>query len=95
MSEVPEDDDRPSQGDEDEIPRQGLLAAMPKRTFYRVALLLAALAGIIYLRQRTSSIASCMSDAFRIPPTADQKRSPSSVKARVLLPTDLAEPPHR
>ena len=54
MSVVPEDDDRPNRQDEDEIPRQGILAAMPKRTFYRVVLLLAALAGIIYLRQRTA-----------------------------------------
>ena len=99
MSELPEDDEHPSRPSrpslEDEIPRQGILSAIPKRTFFRVVLLLAALAGILYLRQRTAAIASCMSDAFRIPPTADQKHSPSSVKARVLLPTDLAEPPHR
>ena len=93
MSEVPEDDDRPSQGDEDEIPRQGLLAAMPKRTFYRVALLLAALAGIIYLRQRTSSIASCMSDAFRLQPPMEQRSPSSSIRARVMLPAAPSKTP--
>ena len=96
MSELPEDDEypsRPSLGDD--IPRQGILSAIPKRTFFRVVVLLAALAGILYLRQRTAAIEGCMSDAFRIPPTADQKHSPSSVKARVVLPTDLEEPPHR
>jgi hypothetical protein len=102
LSELPEDDEHPSQPSrpslesvEDEIPRQGILSAIPKRTFFRVVVLLAALAGILYLRQRTAAIASCMSDAFRIPPTADQKHSPSSVKARVVLPTDLEAPPHR
>ena len=93
MSEVPEDGDRPSQGEEDEIPRQGLLAAMPKRTFYRVALLLAALAGIIYLRQRTASIASCMSDAFRLPPPMEQRAPSSSIRARVVLPADPSKTP--
>ena len=86
MSEVPEDDERPSQGDEDEIPRQGILAAMPKRTFYRVAVLLAARAGIVYLRQRTASIASCMSDSFRIPPPTEPRATPGAIKARVVLP---------
>jgi hypothetical protein len=96
LSELPEDDEYPSRPSlEDDIPRQGILSAIPKRTFFRVVVLLAALAGILYLRQRTAAIAGCMSDAFRIPPTADQKHSPSSVKARVVLPTDLEEPPHR
>ena len=88
MSEVPEDDERPSQGDEDEIPRQGLLASMPKRTFYRVVVLLAALGGILYLRQRTASIAGCMSDAFRLPPPTERRATSASMKARVVLPAD-------
>ena len=88
MSEVPEDDDRPSQGNEDDIPRQGILASMPKRTFYRVVVLLAALGGILYLRQRTASIASCMSDAFRLPPPTERRAAPASMKARVVLPAN-------
>jgi len=95
LSELPEDDERPSRPSHDEeIPRHGMLSAIPKRTFFRVVLLLAALAGIIYLRQRTASIASCMSDAFRIPLPADQLHAPSSIKARVVLPTDPAELSH-
>ena len=95
MSVVPEDDDRPAQKDQednDEIPRQGILAAMPKRSFYRVVLMLAALAGIIYLRQRTASIAGCMSAAFTIPPPAKPRAAPDSIKARVVLPSG---PPER
>ena len=100
MSELPEDGDRPERSSDpsgpsgpsgnDKIPRQGLLLAIPKRTFTRVLLLLAALAGILYLRQRTSAIAGCMSDAFRIPPPASRTAAPSSIKARVVLP---ARPP--
>lgn len=104
MSELPKDDEHPSRPSppslpslpslNDEIPRQGVLSAIPKRTFFRVVVLLAALAGILYLRQRTTAVASCMSDAFRIPPPAEQKHGPSSIKARVVLPTDPSEPPH-
>jgi hypothetical protein len=55
-------------GEKDEIPRQGFWAALPRRSLSRVLILLAMLVGIIYLRQRASSIAACMSDAFRAPP---------------------------
>jgi hypothetical protein len=77
------EDDKPS-GERDEIPRRSLLSAMPKRTFFRVVVLLAALAGIIYLRERTSSIASCMSTAFRIeaPPSPSPLAGPG-VRARI------------
>jgi uncharacterized membrane protein len=91
---VSEKGDRPSQKVDDEIPRQGLLATMPKRTFYRVVLLLAALAGIIYLRQRTSAIAGWMASAFNIPPAAEHRAAPTTIKARVLLPTDSSEKTH-
>jgi hypothetical protein len=93
LSDVPENDDRLSQSEDAELPRQGLLAAMPKRTLYRVALLLAALAGIIYLRQRTTSIASCMSDAFRLPPPMEQRAPSSSIRARVVLPATPVKTP--
>jgi hypothetical protein len=95
LSELPEDDEGPNgPSPDDEIPRQGLLSAIPKRTFFRVVVLLAALAGILYLRQRTSSIASCMSDAFRIPAPVKPPHAPSSIKARVVLPTDPAAQAH-
>lgn len=91
MSEVPEDNDRPSQGYEDEIPRQGILANMPKRTFSRVVVLLALLAGIIYLRQRTASITGCMASAFSIPIPAEQPKAAAPVRVRVVLPADPAK----
>ena len=91
MSEVPENGERPSQNDEDEIPRQGILASIPKRSLYRVVLWLAALAGILYLRQRTASIASCMSDTFRLLPAPEQRATPASIKARVVLPADRSK----
>lgn len=95
MTVFPEDDDRKGPTiDEDEIPRRGLLSSMPKRTFYRVVLLLAMLAGIIYLRQRTASIAGCMSNAFILPPPAEPRGKPDIIKARVVLPADLSEPSH-
>jgi hypothetical protein len=81
----PEDDDsRPT--DDDEIPRRSLLSAMPKRTFSRVVLLLAALAGILYLRQQTGSIASCMSTAFLAPAPLPRTPATPTIKASVLLP---------
>jgi len=52
----------------DEIPRLGFWASMPKRSLSRVLILLAMLVGILYLRQRTGSIAGCMENAFRMPP---------------------------
>jgi hypothetical protein len=74
---------------EEEIPRQGVLSAIPKRSVYRVLVLLAALAGIIYLRQRTGSIASCMSDAFHVLPPATP--GAPAMRVRVQLPSDTVE----
>jgi uncharacterized membrane protein len=82
------DDERPLAEDE-QIPRKGFLASMPKRTFSRVLVLLAALAGIIYLRQRTGAIASCMSDAFRLAPP--EQRSALPVKVRIEFPAKASE----
>jgi hypothetical protein len=83
------DEDRLS--GEDELPRQGILATLPKRTLSRVVILLAALAGIVYLRQRTSLIAGCMANAFLVSPTAEPMRSSVSLKARVLMSPDAQE----
>lgn len=77
-------------GDRDELPRHSLLAAIPKRTFTRVLVLIAALLGILYLRERTSSIAGCMSDAFRPPtPASDGREHP--VRARIAVPADASK----
>jgi hypothetical protein len=61
---LPPDDDDSRHRDEDEIPRKSILSSMPKHSLSRVVVLLAALAGILYLRQKTGSIAGCMSNAF-------------------------------
>jgi len=74
-------DERPTE-QRDEVPRQSLLAVMPKGTFFRVVVLLAGLGGILYLRERTGSIAGCMSNAFRIiPPPAEAPGG--AVRARI------------
>lgn len=69
----------PGSDDRDEIPRQSFWSALPKRSFSRVLILLGLLAGILYLRQRTGSIAGCMSQAFQAPqadPPAVRLRGP-------------------
>jgi len=81
----PEGEDQP--GQDDELPRQGFWATMPKRTLTRVLVLLAALAGIIYLRQHTGSISGCMADAFVGPQPGQGVR----VRARLLPPLPPAE----
>jgi hypothetical protein len=88
-SPTPPGDDEQSSSDRDEIPRKGLLAAMPKRSFFRIVVLLAALGGIVYLRERTASIAGCMSNAFSIipPPPAS---SSGGVRARIELHVDAS-----
>ncbi len=83
-----QDEDKGS-GQDDERRRPGLLASLPKRTLARVLVLIAALFGILYLRARTTSIAGCMSDAFRIPaPATESAKGP--VRARIELRLDAA-----
>lgn len=77
-----EQDEQP--GKDGEIPRQGFWAAMPRRSLSRVLLLLALLAGILYLRQRTTAIAGCMENAFRMPPPARPEGVP--IRNPVVLP---------
>jgi hypothetical protein len=86
LNPIPEDDDSASRRDEDEIPRPGILSTIPKRTFTRVALLLTLLAGIIYLRQQTGSIASCMASSFSLPLPAEHAKTSAPLKAHVVLP---------
>jgi hypothetical protein len=92
LSSDPEGDNRTRR--EDVIPRQGFLTTMPKRSLSRVVLLLAALAGIIYLRQRTGSIAGCMADAFRVSPAVEPTRSSAPVKVHVAPSPDPLERSH-
>jgi hypothetical protein len=76
------DEELPS-GSGDPLPRQSIWAHIPKRSLSRVLLLLALLAGILYLRKQATTIAGCMSDAFRVPAA-----EPAGVrlKAPVVLP---------
>jgi len=82
----------PEPGRQDEIPRQGFWAAMPRRSLSRVLIMLALFAGIIYLRQRTGWIAGCMENAFRMPPPAQPG---VRVRAPVVLPPRPPEKPPR
>jgi hypothetical protein len=84
---MPPEDERPP-GHDDELPRQGFWMAVPKRSLFRLLLLLAMLAGILYLRHQTTSIAGCMSNAFSVPPG---ESSGARLKAKVVLPSAPAE----
>ena len=77
--------DPPSRpGERDEIPRQSFWAAMPKRSVMRVLILFAALLGILYLREQTSSIAGCMSNAFRAPaPESTETAARARIELRI------------
>jgi hypothetical protein len=78
----PEPEEQPPS--DEELPRQGFWAAMPKRSLTRVLLLLALLAGILYLRPRTVTIAGCMDNAFRVAPPARPQGVP--LRNPVVLP---------
>jgi hypothetical protein len=81
------DEEQPS-GLDDPLPRKSIWAHMPKRSLSRVLLLLALLAGILYLRQQATSIAGWFSEAFRMPAA-----EPAGVhlKAPVVLPGPAPE----
>ena len=84
----PESPDPPSRpGERDEIPRQSFWATMPKRSVMRVLILFAALLAILYLREQTSSIAGCMSNAFRAPVPASTE---TAARARIELRIDAS-----
>jgi hypothetical protein len=70
------------------LPRQSVWSSIPKRSLSRIFLLLALLGGILYLRQRATAIASCMSEAFRAPAA-----EPAGVRlrAKVVLPPNAPE----
>lgn len=82
------DEEQPS-GPDDPLPRrQGFWANVPKRSLSRVLLLLALLAGILYLRQQATTIAGCMSDAFRVPAS---RPAGVRLKAPVVVPGPASE----
>lgn len=89
------DDDEPVHKQDDDIPRQSLFSAFPKRAFYRVVVLLTALGAILYLRQRTGAIASCMSSSFQaLPPSLSSPTSPT-IRAAVVFPDGGRAEPRR
>lgn len=80
------DQEDPPKHDE-EIPRQGFWANLPKRSLSRVLLLLAMLAVILFLQRRTGAIAGCVADAFRAPagtqqPPTVRLKAPAGAPAR-------------
>jgi hypothetical protein len=77
------DQERP--GPDDEIPKRGFWSNLPKRSVSRILILLALLAGIVYLQQRAGAVAGCMSDAFRAPGPAQ----PPTVRVRLASPQPL------
>ncbi len=77
---------------EDDKPPKRFLETIPRGTITRVVVLLAALAGIIILQQKTGSIASCMNQAFLAPqsrpdrqPDKDESRR---IRGQVVVPGD-------
>jgi hypothetical protein len=73
---------------DDPLPRRSIWSGIPKRSLSRVVLLLALLAGILYLRQRAPAMANCMSEAFHAPAA-----QPDGVRLRapVVLPRKVPE----
>jgi hypothetical protein len=82
-----EDEEHP-QPEDAPIPRQSVFALVPKRSLYRVLVLLAALVGILYLRARTGAIAGCMADAFRMPMTSPAPVRTAPVRADIRPPRE-------
>jgi hypothetical protein len=83
------EDDKPV-GERYEIPRQSFWATVPKRSFVRVVVLLVALLGILYLRQQTSSIAGCMSNAFRALPSTSIEARNTAAHVRIEVRVDAS-----
>ena len=74
----------------DEVPSKSFWSLLPKRSFTRILMLLAALAGIIYLRQKTTTVAGFMGEAFREPNKASAM---STIRGRVAIPLGDASIP--
>ena len=57
----------PREDRDDEGPRKGFWATMPRGTIARVLVLLVLLAGVVVLRHKTGAIAGCLNQAFMLP----------------------------
>jgi hypothetical protein len=83
---------------DEEPPRRGLWANLPRGSVGRVVLLFLLLATVVYLQRRSGEIAGCASRAFNLPPPP-APRSPSVngassggiIRARVVLPEKTAQ----
>ena len=53
--------------EDDEEPRRGFWATLPRGSVTRVFILLALLAGVVVLQRKAGAIAGCMNQAFMLP----------------------------
>ena len=58
----------PRDHEDEEAPRKGFWATVPRGTISRVFLLLALLAVVVVLQRRASAIAGCMNQTFMLAP---------------------------
>lgn len=84
-------DEKPS-NDEDK-PRRGFWANLPRGSIGRVLLLLLLLAAVVYLQRRSGDIAGCANKTFNLPPppatgssSGSRPSSAGTIRARVVLP---------
>jgi hypothetical protein len=82
-------DDR-TEKDLEAIPRVSFWSAMPKRSVSRIIMMILALAGILYLREKTGAVAGCMGDAFNAP---YHPASPATIRGTVAIPGKDASSP--
>jgi hypothetical protein len=89
-------DEKPSK--DEEKPRRGLWANLPRGSAGRVLLLLLLLAAVVYLQRRSGDIAGCANKTFNLPPPPSSNSSsvnrPSSggtIRGRVVFPEKPAQ----
>jgi hypothetical protein len=81
------------QPNDDEKPRRGIWANLPRGSVGRVLLLLMLLATVVYLQRRSGEIAGCANRVFNLPPppsvgspSVTPASSAGTIRARVALP---------
>lgn len=89
-------DEKPS--NDEEKPRQGFWANLPRGSVGRILLLLMLLATVVYLQRRSGEIAGCANKTFNLPPPRSSGSSPAhgassagTIRARVVLPDTAAQ----
>jgi hypothetical protein len=89
-------DEKPS--NDEEKPRRGFLANLPRGSVGRVFLLLMLLATVVYLQRRSGDIAGCANKTFNLPPppspgssSVNGASSAGTIRARVVLPEKAAQ----